>query len=179
MLIAFHGKDSIKTKLVQNYGCYWDDSKGCAVGCTLHSPNHGAYETELGIPRVLAHLEDVIFERLPVAKARTWPGRLLEAPEVGANLSLVWPRFAVWLLTDKDAGVLRFAKKVTTKKAIQYVADLWQRVVDGETVESFRNDFSKAGAAAASAAYAAHAASAAHTHWLKCSEKLLELLRAA
>lgn len=51
--------------------------KGCAVGCAIHSLNvskgknlktsdHSVYETEFGIPRILARLEDRIFEGLSV-----------------------------------------------------------------------------------------------------------------
>ena len=46
--------------------------KGCAVGCSIHSINiklkkkystsdHSVYETELGIPKELAYLEDALF----------------------------------------------------------------------------------------------------------------------
>src|SRR5579883_28418 len=52
-------------------GTYWEEGpfrdqiqhgRGCAVGCTIHSSEHSRYETELGIPRQLAYLQDRIFE---------------------------------------------------------------------------------------------------------------------
>ncbi len=137
-LKAYHGDSKIRSKylrrvrahrkadqIVQNYG-YWQDGKGCAVGCTIHGSSHKAYETELGIPQIVARLEDRIFEGLPKALAREWPVRFLDSIKCGADLSMVWPAFAEWLLVDADWGVFRFAKKDKTKAAITGVSDLYQ-----------------------------------------------------
>src|SRR5262245_39209382 len=110
-MLAFHNNQSVKDKYLARVkahreadelikGQYWKNGKGCAVGCTLHSDNHKAYETKLGIPQQLAYLEDCIFERLPNKKAMKWPERFLSAIRPGADLLLVWPKFTVWLLTD-------------------------------------------------------------------------------
>lgn len=83
-LLAFHGDKKIKHKYLSRVrqhrledeiikGTYWENGKGCAVGCTLHSSNHVAYETELGIPETLARLEDGIFEGLPLKESQEWP----------------------------------------------------------------------------------------------------------
>lgn len=72
-LLAFHGDKAIKAKYLARvkahaeadeiiHGTYWEKGKGCAVGCTIHSEKHSAYETELGMPIILARLEDRIFE---------------------------------------------------------------------------------------------------------------------
>lgn len=64
-LIAYHGDPAIKAKYLTRiqaheaadeiiHGKYWENGKGCAVGCTVHSNSHAAFETELGIPRMLA-----------------------------------------------------------------------------------------------------------------------------
>lgn len=123
-LVAYHGDPAVKAKylarvqahrladeLRQCFG-YWENGKGCAVGCTIHGGDHGAYETELGVPRILARLEDGMFETLPVAEAKEWPVSFLEAIPVGADLSMVWPRFAVWLLGDKEKAVIRQTQKL-------------------------------------------------------------------
>src|ERR1700722_17651703 len=114
-LLAFHGKSSIKTKYVKRVkahkaadeiikGTYWQNGKGCAVGCTIHSSDHSAYETELGIPTLLARFEDKIFEGLPNDIAKNWPLEFLSSITPGADLSTVWPKLAVWVLTDKQWG---------------------------------------------------------------------------
>jgi hypothetical protein len=153
-------------------GTYWQDGKGCAVGCTIHSNNHNAYETELGIPTVLARLEDGIFESLPNERAKIWPEEFLRAINVGADLSGVWPKFAIWLLTDEIYGVLQYAKTEAQKKAIQDVAeaykhpenlapDDWLQLRNAADAAAYAHAaYAAAYAAAHAAAYAADAAAA-------------------
>jgi hypothetical protein len=139
-LKAFHNDPEIKAKyvariqahraaehLVQAYG-YWLQGRGCAVGCTLETDKHphGAYETELGIPRVIAYLEDRFFEGMPEEAAMAWPERFLSAIPVGADLSHVIDHFMIWMLVDEEAGVIRFARE-DGKQAIVLVAALYQR----------------------------------------------------
>ena len=164
---AFLGKQEVKDfylarvrahreadEIVQ--GVYWEHGKGCAVGCTIHSGNHAAYETELGIPRIIAKLEDGIFESLENDRSMLWPEQFLSAPAVGADLALVWPRFAVWLLVDPTCGVFQFAKSDRSKKAIEDVADGYLAVIKGEAKTPNWAEL-RAAAYAANAAYAAYA----------------------
>ena len=208
-LIAFHGKSEIKDKYLGRvrahrladeliHGTYWEHGKGCAVGCTIHSGDHGAYETELGIPRILARLEDGIFENLSNGLAQQWPEQFLSAIEPGSDLSCVWPKFAVWMLIDKKWGVLQFAKTDRTKKAIQDVADAYESMINDQTLRLRAADAADAADAAYAAAYAADAAYAAayasaasdaaaasggqrvRRQWRKAqAEKLIELFRTA
>jgi hypothetical protein len=177
-LLAFHAKAAIKRKylgrvakhrkadqIIQGYG-YWKDGKGCAIGCTLHGSDHAAYETELGIPIILAKLEDLLFENLPIEEARKWPERFLKAIAPGADLSLVWAKFALWLLIDSKDGVINFARSDRSRAAIQQVGALYQRWAAGDKPaitewQSARNLAASASAYAASAsAYAASVAAA-------------------
>src|ERR1041385_6270144 len=100
-LLAFHGDPAIKAKylarvrehqqadaIVQGYG-YWQEGKGCAVGCTLQSPHHTPYEGQLGTPEPTAYLQGDMVEAMPKDSARSWPARFLEAIPIGADLSLV------------------------------------------------------------------------------------------
>ena len=146
-LLAYHNDPAVKAsyqervrqhqaadQVVQGYG-YWKDGQGCAVGCTIHSGELASYETELGIPRAIARLEDGIFENLPVQNARRWPAEFLEAIPVGADLSGVKDQFLHWLLVDPTDGVIRFAQKEQTHRAIQAVADLYDRKIAGGNIE--------------------------------------------
>ena len=200
-LIAFHGDPAIKRQYlrrVRNHrkadelvkGQYWQDGKGCAVGCTIHSGQHSQYEVELGIPRQLAYLEDRLFENLPNGKAKAWPEAFLEAIPVGADLLVTFHQFIVWLLVDPDEGVIKFARTDRTREAIQRVADLYQRLLDGGEVsrEEWRSAaYAASAASAAYAAYAAYAADAADAAgassreeaYIRQSERLLELLKLA
>jgi hypothetical protein len=172
-LIAFHGDANVKDKYMKRLeahkaadeiikGLYWKDGKGCAVGCTVHSGNHANYETELGIPRILARLEDGIFESLQNGRAKEWPIQFLSAINVGADLSNVWPQFAVWMLVDETWGVLHFARKEKTKEAIVAIAKFYQegKFAKKEYYSEIRKLRTSAAASAASAA-AASAADAA------------------
>ena len=145
------------------------DWKGCAVGCAIHSLNltlgktystndHSVYETELGIPELLAILEDRIFEGLSVEDSKTWPEKFMQAVPVEADLSLVWPKFAVWLLVDEKDGVLQYADSHRSIAAITRVAELYKKVIDGETVD--RQTWRDADADAYASAYASASASA-------------------
>lgn len=106
-------------------GTYWDNGKGYAVGCTIHSNDHLKYEKELGIPMLLAGLEDGIFESLPNERAKMWPEEFLTAIKVGSDLSEVWPKFAVWLLTDEKYGVIKYAKTEKQKYTIKIINDYY------------------------------------------------------
>ncbi len=111
-LIAYHGNESKKTAILAQLqahhdadeivkGKYWQDGKGCAVGCTIHSSEHRQYEPLFGIPQMLARLEDCIFEGLPNDKAKGWPIRFMSAIKVGSELSLVGWKFLYILLSDE------------------------------------------------------------------------------
>jgi len=66
-MLAFHNNPAIKEKYLARVrahrvadeivkGRYWENGKGCAVGCTLHSGKHMSYESELGIPVALGSI---------------------------------------------------------------------------------------------------------------------------
>jgi hypothetical protein len=147
-------------RLVQ--GQYWNEGKGCAVGCLTKKESYRAwehYETEWGIPRRLARIEDAFFENLPTAEALLWPERFLSAIRPGADLSSVWDRFAVWLLVDETWGVLQFAKRDDVRESIKRVAALYERKLGDESVSL--DDWRAARSAAASASASDAAADAA------------------
>lgn len=142
-LIAYHGnqseKDAILAQLAAHRaadelikGQYWEDGKGCAVGCTLHSSNHIEYESRFGIPVMLAQLEDAIFEALDNGAAQAWPERFMSAIRPGADLSLVGWELLHWLLTDQDIipGIADPAVKDVVKRG----ADLMAVLKNGGTV---------------------------------------------
>ena len=170
-MLSFHNDSKIKATYLARvqahaladeiiHGAYWQEGKGCAVGCTIHGSDHAKYETELGIPRILARLEDRIFEGLANAESKTFPSRFLSAIPVGADLSMVWPKFAAWLLV----GCQRHTKKDSAQWiAIQRVADLYLGLEswDKRDKSAFRDAAAAAYAAAGAGAYAAAYAAAA------------------
>lgn len=140
-MLAFHNSRAVKeyyTQRVQAHaladelvqGIYWQDGKGCGVGCTIHSGIHHNYESELGIPTYIAFLEDCLFEHMTPNDARMWPSAFLASIPVGADLTDVWPRFAIWLIE----GVMPFLQSEEQNKLAQRAIAFFIR---GETPFAF------------------------------------------
>jgi hypothetical protein len=138
-LLSFHNDPAIKEKYLNRVrahrladeivkGVYWESGKGCAVGCTIHSSDHGAYEEELGIPRILAKLEDCIFENLPKELAKGWPEKFLNSVPIGKDLSKIWIQFAIFILTDSTQCASRHSQ-------CEIVATHLQEELNGKTVD--------------------------------------------
>ena len=192
-MIAFHGDPATKEKYIARVrahreadrlvqGFTWESGKGCAVGCTLEAYEHERYPSELGVPEEIAYLQDSIFESLTPKEAQEFPEQFLEAIPIGADLSLVWNRFAVWMLVDPKHGVIRFAEGEVSRAVIQGVANLHMKAIEGRQVSHDAWDAASSAAAAAGAAdaasYAADAdAGAAARHAQR--DELLRLLRGA
>ncbi len=189
---AFHGDNEVKKKYLDRVtahrkadeivkGQYWEDGKGCGIGCTIHSGDHAEYEPLLGIPEWLAHLEDRIFEGLPNDRAKFWPEQFLEAIPIGVELDKVKGPFLIFVL-QSTLGTLDHDKYPNILQSINSVIDLY--IIGEATEEDFREAanaasayassaaaaaaysraFSAAYAAASYAAYAASAASAAYAY---------------
>ena len=115
-------------------GTYWDNGRGCAVGCTLHDfrpgeeGKHSLYEPLFGIPRDLALLEDGIFENLLDEDSLAWPERFTRAIPVGADLSLVTRRFLHWLLSGDDSPIAKWRDD----EHVRRVRELYERELAGD-----------------------------------------------
>lgn len=135
-LATFHGKQSIKSKYLERvraheaadeiiHGVYWENGKGCAVGCTIEGSDHERYETELGIPKEVAFLEDVIFENLENGEAKKFPAQFLNAVGVGKDLSKVTAQVVIWQFEDEKWGL----KNIPEVKEDNEVMGWCERVV--------------------------------------------------
>ena len=71
-MLSFFGEQCLKDAVIERVkehqrldqiiqGTYWDGARGCAIGCVLHSSDHMAYETQLGLPIFLAYMDENIF----------------------------------------------------------------------------------------------------------------------
>jgi hypothetical protein len=177
-MLAFHNDASIKTNILNGLavhraadeivqGHYWENGKGCAVGCTLETirvmkgidnidhSSHRTAENETGIPQILWRLEDRIFEGLPNALAKEWPEQFTSAIRPGSDLAMIWPRFALWILTEELPQYVTKLPKAAA--AIADVAELYK-----EWCDTCKNPTAKRWLKARkNAAYAADAAYAA------------------
>jgi hypothetical protein len=143
IVLSFHSDSSIKSNYLARVaghadadeivkGRYWENGKGCAVGCTIHGEAHESFERELGVPRMLAWLEDVIFEGLPNRLAKTWPERFLSSIAPGRDLSPVGWRFLHWLLTE--SGLSKF-DHVLIESAVARCAEALIPLIDRRPVD--------------------------------------------
>src|SRR3990167_2230912 len=190
-LIAYHGKPSEKKALLKQLhahavadeivkGKYWENGKGCAIGCILHSGDHAELEPRFGVPVHIGYLVDVIFENLPNALSKAWPERFAKAIKPGSDLSKVYPLFTVWMLTDPKDGVIRFADK-DGEKAIRAVSDLFLSRANGKEPSPAPRAAARAaaGGAAGNAAGAAAGAAARAAAGAAASDAARDAARAA
>jgi hypothetical protein len=147
-LVAYHGSEKLKTRIMAQvqahreadeitHGAYYEYTgklKVCAVGCVLHDRygGHPQYESEFGVPVQLAYLEDGLFESMPLGDAKEWPARFMGAIRVGADLSKVWPAFAVWLMVDEKWGLVNVTNVEGVKAICRRVAEGYQRTIDDD-----------------------------------------------
>ena len=106
-LRTFPGGQEQKDELIAQL----ENSKTCDIGSILHPSNH--YEKYLGIPVQLGYIKDSIFQLL----AKSYDGdkfliQFINAIEPHADLTLVWPKLAIWLLTDITYGVETYQRLV-------------------------------------------------------------------
>lgn len=174
---SYHGDPKIKAKYLARVaehlrldqlvpGATGQGGKGCSVYCTFDVYDHSRGPVEIGVPIELMRLNDSIFEALARNGEdwRTWPTRFLSAIPEGRDLSLVWPRFALWMLRG-----LPPQKRPDVKAAVEGASALYAEWIGGSnpSVERWR----KARAAAADAAR--------RTFWAAASAELLRLLASA
>ena len=181
-MLSFHNDPKLKEMLLTeienhrkadliNQGAYQVEIDGvkkyCAVGCSINSLNiklkksyyvgdHSVYETELGIPKEIAYLEDNIFENLPIEQAMLWPERFIEAIPIGVDLSKVIAKLMIWQFEDEKEGLSSMQEVKDDKEAYGFceeVVALYKRVLKGETVteDEFYNLYLKIDGAGAGA----------------------------
>ena len=155
-LVAFHGQPAIKDEYLARVEAHraaadftrdpyaetapdeqgngsW---RGGASHVTFHKSRdpHEAGELQIGLPIGLARLLDELFMKMAAERYAVWPGQFLAAIPVGADLSRVWPRLAIWLLTDAQAGVIRFAQTNDQRAAVEEITNCYSRLLDGAEV---------------------------------------------
>lgn len=174
-MLAFQNDKAVKATFLKRvtlhekadeiiHGKYWEEGKGCAVGCTIHSSDHMAYERELGIPVALARLQDTLFEGMPNGHSKTFPRRFLEAVKVGADLSLVQWKFLHWLQVENHKKAVKEKMPADVISAIKQCVDVLAPMTKGQKVNE----------SAASAAW-----SAASAAYKRMADKLISLLKSA
>ena len=182
---AYHNKQSIKTKYVKRihchkiadeliHGTYWENGKGCAIGCILHSNCHNKFETELGLPEWLAYLVDYLFESLPNGQAKEFPEAVLKSIKVGINLDATYHKFCIFLLTE----ICKDTDNPIVKPAIDNIIKLHKNLKKVSDKEwSAAESAARSAAESAAGSVAGSVARAGANQ--KIANKLIELLKEA
>jgi len=146
------------------HGFFWENGKGCAVGCMVETGSnpHETLAKAIGIPLSMAHLIDLLFEGQSNGTAKAFPLKFIKAVSVGVDVVPVMDRFLYALLSDKKHGAIAKAND-RARPAIQAVIDAYGERIAGRDpgVPAWRKLGAAAYAAcvyAAAAAYAAYAA---------------------
>jgi len=171
-MLAYHNDEKLKAKTLREMrqhqkadeiiqGQYWEDGKGCAVGCLTKDPSggHEKYPTLWGIPEPLAYLEDTLFESLSVEDSKEWPARFLSAIPVGADLARCWDKWQAWCLHD----LVKIAGK--NAHVVEVMAVLFDRAGNGDEPSEAEWNGAARTARTAWTAWAAWAARTARTAW--------------
>ena len=181
--------------------------KGCSIGCAIDSLNriknktipysqHSGLETELGIPKWLARLNDTLYEGLPTEKAGKFSVDFLKAIPVGVNLDIVRHKLCAFILTGNIQRVLALKIKDDLKEkiviALKMVLELHEKtILNGawddsawSTARSAAESVARSAAWAAawsatrsSAWSAAESAAWSAAEYVKYAEELLRLLK--
>jgi len=178
-------------------GKYWENGKGCFIGCLAHSNSTAKVQELTGFPIMLTRIAENIFEGLDNATAKGFPQAVVAAPPVGADLSLVPWQFLHWCVTDALRQYADPATQAICAPAVQVLADKaqGQHVTAADAADAARAvaraaDAARAAADAADAAtyatYAAYSAARAVARAAaraaarrRQADKLIELLAAA
>ena len=174
---AFRNDKAVKEKYlarVKNHaeadeivkGIYWENGKGCAIGCTVHSDNHNAFETELGIPEWIARCSDTLFEGMSNERSKKWPIEFLKAIPVGVCLEEIKVPFLIYILESS----------LDSMRKCEYDKEKWpdvdsaikeSKLVVNQMITALKSGDKKTISAARSAARSAESAarSAASAAW--------------
>ena len=119
-MLAFHNDQTIKDKCVERVKARrLAGELILKFGFDKHDYLRESIET--GFPTQLLCLNDTIFLHLP-GIAQHWSEKFLLAPRVGADLTTVYHKFFIWVLSGSD------------EQSIKEVIRLHQALIDGESV---------------------------------------------
>lgn len=153
---AFHNDIAVKDKLIAHLkahydadeiikGIYWGNGKGCAIGCAIHSNDHGLYEKLFDIPEWLARVQDRIFEGLPNDKAKKWPLLFTKSVKIGVDLNKIKIPFLMFVV---ESNLYKFDHK-EFPKAKEYIDNILSALKNNNinTADNVAYDYLDANAA--------------------------------
>jgi hypothetical protein len=149
-LCAFNGDVNIKNNILIQLKNHYDNKQiiksrgfdnekgGGAIECIIHEEAYYKLQTNLGIPLTLGYVINNIYHGLQDKYlSQNLPFKFIESICVGADLTLVWPKFALWLIKDEKYGFSKFFKSSRKKNdLITYVINLYDRVIKNDNINN-------------------------------------------
>ena len=198
-----------KHQLADNFikGDYFEDGKGCAVGCSLESvsrlngldleyfDDHSQYEEYFGLPEFFAQLTDKLFEGMSLEKSKSFPKDVIEAVKIGSDVSKIETKFKIAVLNrnlitlaklDNDHGVIEITKNVIAAlksgdkdelAAARSAASSIAYSASSAAWSAAMSAWSAAESAAESAAYSAESAIRSAEVYDELADTLIKLLK--
>ncbi|MEM1224574.1 MAG: hypothetical protein AAGJ40_02695 [Planctomycetota bacterium] len=161
---AWYGEPKLKTAAMDRLrehrrldeiaqGVYFQDGKGCHLGCLSHANDdtHEVVERMFAIPLRIGYWLEAVFEGLPNGRCADWVMQSTEAIAVGADLSKCHHHLASWLLSSESPSSAGNQHELV-RDAVDAVKDLHDRAAAGEPIPA------KTWSAARSAAWSARSA---------------------
>jgi hypothetical protein len=140
--------------------------KGCHIGCLVHdltgadaqsikdmggNQRRDIIAEKIGQPNWLTSLAEYFFERLEPPKNQQVSRAILDATPVGVDLTPVYHRFMIWLLTDEQHGSRQYADDAG-QKATDAIVALHERAASSDTPKNEEWDAARVAAKAAARA---------------------------
>ena len=150
----------------------WADG-ACSIGCSIHDlkrlniltetapqSGHKHWGEFSGIGEVMANLQDAIFEGLSGDRQTSFTPEVVEALRPGADYSMFWPKFAIWLLRQLPKA----DEFSDVASAVEGVAKLYEEWLETK-IKPNAYRWAESAESAESAAWAAWAAWAESAAW--------------
>ncbi|MGR3219215.1 MAG: hypothetical protein ACUZ8H_05275 [Candidatus Anammoxibacter sp.] len=119
-------------------GLYWEDGKGCCVGCLAHANDdaHEALKKQTGTPIWLSKVADTLHEGMPKSDCKFWPERFITAiPKNKTSEYMdknVKAPFLIYIL-EQSLKNFDHEKFPDVKESIEGSIELWKRKDFGST----------------------------------------------
>ncbi len=148
-MATFHGNPKVKAEFLHRVrdhrladeiiqGAYNYQGKWDAIGATVHSGNHIDYEKLLGIPFVIARIQDRVHEALPDPDFKFWPEAFLEAIPVGVTLKMAPYKFFAKVMYGTKYSLFTSEVNHSTETDLKVVSDYLLIRMKRQTTEEER-----------------------------------------
>lgn len=127
-------------------GRFWNNGKGCSIGCTIHDAkklglvdeleygDHAALAKVLGVPEFVTRIMDTIFEWLPDAERPAFTPLVLRTIRPDRHYATLQDHFSAWCMLDPKYGVSIVASNPDVRCVSKRIGELYAKRARGEAI---------------------------------------------